>query len=147
MDPLQALMHLQADFEKIGEDREQFGWKFVPCPPDSTTFRFALEALDAEVYWFLCAWDGYPNQPPSLFCIDPATGDTKTPSAWPNCDGSRLDGFCWEISREGQTRLHPEWAQSPGIMWKGEGNPLLTVLRTIYLGILRNPKRYHGRKK
>ena len=147
MDPLQSLMYLEADFMRIGEDREMYGWKFEPCPPTSTTFRFGLTALDGEVYWFLCIWDGYPHQPPSLMCMDPVSGSSSPPSAWPNCDGSRPDGFCWEISREGQTRLHPEWSQAPAIKWKGEGNPLLTILDTIHFSILRNPQRYHGRKK
>jgi hypothetical protein len=148
VDPLQSLIYLQSDFEKIAEDRERFGWKFDPCPPSSTTFRFGLIAVDAELFWFLCGWDGYPGMPPSLLCVDPQTGSTSVRSSWPNCDGSRPgDGFCWEFTREAQTRLHPEWGQNPAMRWTASGNSLQTVLEEIYFNILRNSQRYHGRMK
>lgn len=147
MDPEAALIYLNSDAGKLTEDAERLQWEFVPRPFTSCTFRVKMKARkDEAVYWFRLDWPGYPDQEPSIQCVDPETGRTDLPSAWPNCDGARPgDGFCINVSKEGLRRLHPEWGASSVLGWKSTGNPLQAVLYALQFTLL-NSAHYHGRR-
>lgn len=119
-------------------------WKITR--PEPTTIEVEMgSAIDGQRYYLRFAWPDYPDQPPSISCFDPATGETKGSSAWPNCDGFRPGHWdiCLPLSLEGFA-LHPEWTRDVSLRWNSDGNVLLKVLDELQV-ILNSKSRYRGR--
>jgi hypothetical protein len=96
-----------------------------------------------ETYYARLGWSVYPGVPPSIKFAASLRGAITDPRAWPLAPGYRptcLD-VCKPISAEGFA-LHPDWAHTTHA-WRGEGNPLLAVLRELQRDL--NDPRYQGR--
>jgi hypothetical protein len=148
VDPLQAQLNLQADLESIAEQIAERGWAIDPWPLKAKDPRFHVtmkSRVDRESYMMRIVDPTYPNDAPSIKCVDPETKSADDPRAWPKCDGFRpppTADLCLPISREGFA-AHSEWANSQHA-WQSTGNPIWLVLSTLQ-DLLNNPARYHGR--
>lgn len=119
-------------------------WKITR--PEATTIEVEMtSSIDCQSYHLRFVWPDYPDQPPSISCFDPATGELQVTSAWPNCDGFRPGSWdiCLPLSLEGFA-LHPEWTQDASKRWNSDGNVLLKVLDELQV-ILNSRSRYRGR--
>jgi hypothetical protein len=132
-DSFEALA-LREDFEGLpsGSDREPADtWSAALVGPLEVhvTFRPATRPTDA-----FCArlvWGRYPDQAPSVVFIDPVTGRSDVPQAWPTGGPFRpVIGLCVNYTREG-FGLHPEWVADPTARWIVDGNVLLKVIRQM----------------
>jgi hypothetical protein len=104
-------------------------------------------AVDKERYFFSLVCDDYPDKPPSIKCINPATKEAGDIKAWPNCEGFRpppTADLCLSISREGLMQIHPEWSKDARCAWITTGNPIWYVLSSLQ-DRLNDPTKYHGR--
>lgn len=150
IDPVLARISLQADLERIEDIRATEGWVVSPWPLEDTTFFVTMKSIvDAESYMLRVLWDGYPEEPPSVKPVNPETKDQNDVRAWPHCEGFRLPptaDLCLNITREGLTQLHPDWARDPRYRWESTGNPAWRVLSALQ-DRLNDRSKYHGRAK
>jgi hypothetical protein len=145
MEALQARLNLEADLEKIRDEIDSFCWIIDPWPLKVPEFDVTMTSrIDRESYTLRIVAPDYPNEAPSIKCVNPDTKHSDDPRAWPKCDGFRLPNadLCLPISREG-FQTHPEWRNSEHA-WKSSGNPIYFALSTIQ-DLLNNSSRYHGR--
>jgi hypothetical protein len=148
MDPLQSLIALQADVERIAEERARQRWVIGPLPLTSVTFFVTMTSdIDGEAYVIRLACEDYPDQPPSIKCVNKDTKDPGDPKAWPRCDGFRpTSDLCLSVSREGLKQLHPDWDKDPRYRWESTGNPIWYVLSSLQ-DRLNDHGKYHGRNQ
>lgn len=150
LDPALARISLQADLERIEDIRAEEKWLISPYPVTDTTFFVTMKSMvDNEAYTLRIAWDGYPEQPPSVKPVNPDTKDPHDMQAWPLCEGFRpppTADLCLNITREGLTQLHPDWARDPRYRWESTGNPAWSVLAALQ-DRLNDRSKYHGRTK
>jgi hypothetical protein len=147
MDSIQAAMNIQRDALALDDTRASLGWLVRPWPLEATSFTVTIRSrLDNEEYVFKFEWSDYPEGPPSIRCVDPATQSHAVRAAWPQCDGFRPPpeaDLCLNISREGFA-LHPDWNRDAVRRWNPAGNPLASVLHTLQ-DRLNDRTKYHGR--
>lgn len=139
-----AELCLDDDFPEAQRVAVEAHWKITR--PESTTIEVEIASdVDGQRYYLRFVWPDYPDQPPSISCFDPITGEIEVPSAWPNCDGFRPGSWdiCLPLSREGFA-LHPEWTRDALLQWNSDGNALLKVLDELQV-ILNSKSRYRGR--
>src|SRR6266545_4542628 len=150
MDPLQAKLNLQADLDRISDTIEAQGWKIEPWPLEAPRFYVAMTSdIDRESYTLLHECGDYPDEPPSIKCVNPETKDPNDSKAWPRCDGFRpppTADLCLNISREGLKQLHPTWEKDPRLAWDRSGNPIWRVLASLQ-DRLNDRTKYHGRNR
>lgn len=150
MDDIQALINLQADLEKIAAVIEAEHWSVAPWPVTGIEFRVTMTSrVDSQSYTLRIVATGYPDEPPSISCVDPDTGNPMDPKAWPNCEGFRpppTADLCLNISREGLKQLHPDWQNDPQRAWNSAGNPIWYVLQALQ-DRLNDRAKYHGRNQ
>jgi hypothetical protein len=150
MDPLQAKLNLEADLERIADVIKECAWEIEPRPITGITLVVSMaSAVDKERYSFSLVCDDYPDKPPSIKCINPATKDPGDLKAWPNCEGFRPPpnaDLCLTISREGLLQIHPDWSRDARYAWTTTGNPIWYVLSSLQ-DRLNDPAKYHGRQK
>ncbi len=148
IDPAQSLITLQGDLEKIADVIQEEGWGIAPWPLQNETFFVSMKSkVDNEGYTLRLVWDGYPDEPPSIKCVNPSTKDPNDPKGWPNCDGFRPPpnfDLCLNISREAFRQLHPDWARDSTYAWDASGNPAWRVLAALQDRI-NDRSKYHGR--
>lgn len=146
MDPRQAFINLQADLESIKDECDRQRWVITPWPPTSTTIFVTMSSdIDGEAYMIRLRCDDYPEQPPSIHCVNPDSRDQSDPKAWPRCEGFRpTSDLCLNISKEGLKQLHPGWNNDPRYRWETTGNPIWYVLASLQ-DRLNNRGKYHGR--
>lgn len=134
IDPVQALLYLQADLEAdpMPEERAHFGWIIEPWPVTSLTFYVTMtSSVDQRPWTMRLVCDNYAELPPSIKCVHPQTKDPADASAWPQCQGFRpTSDLCMNVSREGLMELHPDW-QRTGYKWPQGGNPIYYVLISL----------------
>src|SRR5437763_13564483 len=103
IDPVQSRIALQADLERIGGEMQKEGWTVEPWPLESVTFFVTMRSdIDSESYMVRLICDDYPDEPPSIKCVDPVTKDQNVGRAWPRCEGFRpppTSDLCMNISR------------------------------------------------
>jgi hypothetical protein len=150
MDPVQALLNLKADIERIASEVEREKWQIVPKVLNSTLFYVTMTSdIDQESYSLSLECSDYPDEAPSIKCINLESMDSNDPNAWPSCDGFRpppAADLCLNISREGLKLTHPNWQNDTRIAWDPSGNPIWRVLAALQDRI--NDKvKYHGRNK
>lgn len=148
MDNIQALINLQADLEKIAVVIQTEGWRIAPSPLTSVEFYATLTSrVDSQSYMFRIEASGYPDEPPSIRCVNPETKDPMDAKAWPNCEGFRpppTADLCLNMTREGLKQLHPDWQNDPQRAWDSSGNPIWRVLQALQ-DRLDDRAKYHGR--
>lgn len=136
---------LDADLREVLEVGIDAGWHIALSA--ATTIEVAIASgIDYERYSLRLVWPEYPEQPPSVACIDPETGVVESQTAWPECAGFRPGSdwdLCLPLSREGFA-AHPEWSKDPAMRWCSEGNALLRVLDELQ-AILNSRRHYQGR--
>jgi hypothetical protein len=78
------------------------------------------------------AWADYPGDlPASVIFVEPTTGATGAPSAWPTGAGFRPpNDICATWTREGY-QVHPEWLNDKSKRLVIRDNALLLVLRIL----------------
>jgi hypothetical protein len=142
VDPAQSLLCLRADLEAIQDEIKYFGWRIQPWPVDDlTVFVTMTSAVDLRAWTLRLVCQNYPDEPPSIKCVNPQTKDPSDSCAWPQCEGFRpTSDLCMNISREGLMQLHPGWQQS-GYRWITDGNPIHCVLLSIQFR-LDDPSKY-----
>ena len=111
--------------------------------PGSWWAQLRPASTPGETYYVRLVWTVYPGGPPSIKFALSRGGPITDPTAWPVAPGYRptcLD-VCKPISAEGFA-LHPDWARTTQA-WRGEGNPVLAVVREIQRDL--NSAGYQGR--
>lgn len=145
MSELQAELNLAKDLEEVRVVAVQAGWEINA--PSSLTVEISMRSsIDRERYWLRFRSLGYPDQPPSIVCVDKSSGNHQVRSAWPQCAGFRADPYwdlCLPLSVEG-FNTHSEWRNDAQKRWNPSGNPMLRVLDEIQL-LLNDPTKYSGR--
>lgn len=148
IDTVQARIALEADLERISDVIQKDGWVIDPWPLESETFFVAMRSgIDKESYTMRLICNGYPDEPPSIACIDPSTRSPNALRAWPQCEGFRpppTADLCLNISREGLKQLHPDWAKDARYAWNSSGNPIQMVLDGLQ-DRLNDRSKYRGR--
>jgi hypothetical protein len=141
---VQAALNLAADLTEVRAVATETGWS-VDGPSDLVIRVTMRSRVDAQSYCFRIIGNGYPEQAPSIACIDPESGSTHVQSAWPQCQGFRPGNqdLCLPLSAEGFV-AHPEWRNDAEKKWNPVGNPLLRVLDELQL-LLNDPAKYTGR--
>lgn len=92
---------------------------------------FSPASHPAEQFHARILWDRYPDLPPSVVFVDPASGRSDVPNAWPTGGPFRpVTGLCVNYTKEGFA-MHPEWVNDPALRWRTDGNALLKVLRLL----------------
>jgi hypothetical protein len=150
MDPIQARLNLQADLERIEPEIARQHWVIDPWPPNACHFYVSMTSdIDHECYTLYLECSDYPEQPPSIKCVNSESKDPSDPKDWPNCEGFRpppTADLCLNISREALKQLHPNWQNDPRIAWDQSGNPIWRVLAALQ-DRLSDGTKYHGRTK
>jgi hypothetical protein len=146
MDPVQSRIALQADLERLADECDRNGWKIEPWPiVDTTIFVTMASDIDREFYVMRLESSDYPEEPPSISCVNPTTKESRDPRAWPRCEGFRpTSDLCMNISREGLRQLHPDWNRDHRYRWDSNGNPIWFVLSSLQ-DRLNDRSKYHGR--
>lgn len=143
MSATQALFDLMSDMEVHYDEWTSLGWRFSPWPLTSPTFVVYLPALAGEVYALRVNGDNYPAYAPHVIPIDPDTGRDDVRTAWPLCNGFRVDSrdLCLPYTRTGYN-LHPEWLRHP--VWKWDGSDVRVTLESLF-NRLNDSCHYQGR--
>ena len=139
-----AELCLDDDLSEVQQVAVEAHWEITR--PEATTIEVKMSsAIDKERYCLRFIWPQYPDQPPSISCFDPVTGEQEVQSAWPNCEGFRPGSWdiCLPLSLEGFA-LHPEWTHDASLQWNADGNVFLRVLDELQV-ILNSKTRYKGR--
>jgi hypothetical protein len=125
-------LSLEEDLDEVSGLPEAASWDLSKPTPLEILATFRPATTPGEQFRARLLWERYPDEPPSLKFLDPATGRLDLPSAWPLVRGFRPQSVdaCVTYSKEGFV-LHPEWRNDPRYRWKSDGNPLLKVLRII----------------
>jgi ubiquitin-protein ligase len=142
VDPSQSLLYLRADLEAIAEEISFYSWKIDPWPIAELVIYVTLTSqVDGRSWTLRLVCTNYPEEPPSVKCVNPHTKDPNDPAAWPQCQGFRpTTDLCMNISREGLMELHPDWQRS-AYAWNSQGNPIHNVLLSIQVR-LDDPSKY-----
>ncbi len=150
VDLVQCLIALRKDLEDIAEIVRENGWAIEPWPLESVTFFVTMASvIDKEPYTIRLVCEGYPDQPPSIKCVNTKTKDPTDPSAWPKCEGFRpppTADLCMNISREGLQQLHPDWQRDVRYAWDFSGNPIWRVLEALQ-DRLNDKAKYNGKSR
>lgn len=150
IDPVQCLIALRRDLEAIEDIRRDNRWNIEPWPLESVTFLVTMaSAIDREHYTIRLVCDGYPDQPPSIKCVNTTTKEPTDPSAWPRCAGFRpppTADLCMNISREALQQIHPDWQRDARYAWVSSGNPMWHVLEALQ-DRLNDKAKYNGRNQ
>ena len=144
MSVVQAGLNLAADLVDVRAVASDSGW--TVDGPDGLVVRVTMRSrVDAQSYCLRLVASGYPDDPPSIACIDPGSGSVHVQAAWPQCQGFRPGNqdLCMPLSAEGFV-AHPEWRNDREKNWNPSGNPLLRVLDELQL-LLNDPTKYMGR--
>jgi hypothetical protein len=138
-------------------DIERWDWKVSPINEGKQTFRVEMTSpANKESFILEILFDNYREWPLFIEFIDPQTGASGVPSAYP-APSKKGGGFfhskpciCHPCSRKaykGYTDLHQDWGDligwqsNPGI---GELKNIRAILRAIYFRV-RDPEIYNGR--
>lgn len=125
---------LQADFEALprGDDRDPSDrWAAVLVAALEVHVTMSPAAHPTENFVARLVWSRYPDAAPSVTFIDPATGRSDIPQAWPTGGPFRpVMGLCCNYTAEG-FGLHQEWIKDPRFRWRADGNVLLKVIRLL----------------
>lgn len=133
MDQQLSSLNLDDDLKGLDalEPDEAGRWEIQRVGPVELHVTLTPVSDPDERYLVRLSWSDYPDHPPSVRFVDPATGRLDAARAWPMITGARPPGdMCVPWSSEGQ-RLHTEWGADPNFRWDGRGNPLLRILRTL----------------
>jgi len=126
----------RADFDDlpVGAERESTElWRATLTGPLEVTVVLAPVTHPTEEFHARLRWQRYPIRPPSILFLDPATGRTDVPRAWPTGGPFRpMSGLCCNYTEEGYAS-HPEYATDPRLRWTGAGNALLDAIRRLQL--------------
>lgn len=125
---------LKADFDALptGDDRDEADrWSASLVAPLEIRVTLSPVTHPSELFVARLLWSRYPDAAPSLVFVDPATGRTDVPSAWPTGGPFRpVIGLCCNYTSEG-FGLHPEWVKDARLRWRTDGNVLLKVIRFL----------------
>lgn len=134
MDEQLAALNLAQDLEQICRDAprtEQARWTIEWVSPVCLDVSLSPDGDPAERYQARLTWPDYPNRPPSVRFVDPATGSLNIPEAWPHFPGVRPpQDVCAPWTSDGHA-AHPEWHADSVYRSSSHGNPLLRILRTL----------------
>ena len=133
MDQQIASFNLDDDLQGLDalDPGEAGRWDIQRVGPVELHVTLSPVSDPAERYLVRLSWPDYPDQPPSVRFVDPATGSLDISRAWPSITGARPPGdMCVPWSSEGQA-LHAEWRVDPHFRWDGRASPLLRILRTL----------------
>jgi hypothetical protein len=140
---LQAAIAVAQDVTAVKDAAEERGWSVALVEGILVDIDLA-SGVDGETYRLRFVCRGYPDAPPSILPVDPATGSSQVRSAWPSCQGFRpTTDICMPLSAEGYS-LHPVWRHDPVLRWISVGNPLLRVIDELQAR-LDDPTKYQGR--
>lgn len=132
MDSALSAMNLKDDFQVCLEVEDAVRWQLVLTEPLEVRVTISPLQDPKESYLARFLWTVYPDEPPSMKFVDPATGRLDIPTAWPVVAGFRpgnLDA-CVNWTSEGFA-LHPQWKKDPKTCWVTHGNRQLYILRTL----------------
>ena len=127
-----SAMNLADDLAEVRSTADAARWEISLEGPTEVHVTLASVAAPGERFRARLAWASYPDEPPSLKFVDPATGALNRSQAWPQVRGFRpsVPDACVNYSAEGMA-LHPEWRTDPRTRWDARGNVLLKVLRIL----------------
>ncbi len=134
MDQQLAALNLQLDLEQIRQEvlpAELDRWAIALVGPVCLDVSLSPGRDPVERYQARLTWPDYPDRPPSVRFVEPATGRLDLSRAWPDFPGVRPPQDISAPWTSDGHAAHPEWHADSRYRWSSHGNPLLRILRTL----------------
>ncbi len=150
--------HVRQELNLAQDLASTLGWK-IESDLEKLTIKVTMRAHNDDKYILIGQFDDYKEKPPLLEFVDPDTGQTSTPHAYPKCRDSLFHGngpcICAPFSRKAYKDYrdgapHGDWkfvdwmsAKASNVDWSNY-NTLPAMLGLIQTRLSR-PDLYEGR--